>query len=301
MSAPPDVSAPRLADHHAHDVAARLTSDAAATDHGSSGRRRAGGCPPSAPLRRRPARRDRSRASPMSRSRRFGSFSRHRRSSARTRGGRRRAGSAVQSGSRSRIAASVSDTRLAGERAPPGQHLVEHAAERPDVGALVDRLARAPARGSCRRPCRGSRRRASVAASDRSATASRSPCASVVERPCETEVEHLDGAVGRDLDVGRLQIAMDDALLVRGFERLGNLTRDRERLADRRPARARCARRASSPSTSSITSAVTSSAVFEAVDRARCADGSARRAFALRARTARAVPASRGERLPAGP
>ena len=54
----------------------------------------------------------------------------------------------------------------------------------------------------------------------------------------QAEVEHLDGAVGPDLDVGRLEIAMNDALLVRGFERLGDLPRDRERLVEReRPAR----------------------------------------------------------------
>ena len=44
----------------------------------------------------------------------------------------------------------------------------------------------------------------------------------------ETEIEHLDGAVIADLDVGRLEIAMHDAGLVRRFERLGNLPRDGE-------------------------------------------------------------------------
>ena len=40
------------------------------------------------------------------------------------------------------------------------------------------------------------------------------------------------------LDVRRLQIAMDDALLVRRFERLGDLPRDRQRLVERnRPVR----------------------------------------------------------------
>ena len=38
---------------------------------------------------------------------------------------------------------------------------------------------------------------------------------------------------GRDLDVGRLQIAMDDALLVRRLERVGDLPRDRQRVVDR--------------------------------------------------------------------
>ena len=43
----------------------------------------------------------------------------------------------------------------------------------------------------------------------------------------QPEVQHLHRAIGFDLDVGGLQIAMDDALLVRGLERLGDLLRDR--------------------------------------------------------------------------
>ena len=57
---------------------------------------------------------------------------------------------------------------------------------------------------------------------------------SSLERLREPEVEHLDRAVGPDLDVGRLQIAMDDALLVRGFERLGDLPRDGQRFVERK-------------------------------------------------------------------
>ena len=49
----------------------------------------------------------------------------------------------------------------------------------------------------------------------------------------QPEVEHLHRAVAAHLDVRGLQIAMDDALLVRRFERLGNLLRDRERLIER--------------------------------------------------------------------
>ena len=56
--------------------------------------------------------------------------------------------------------ASVSETVSPRERRAARQHLVEHAAERPDVGPFVDRLARAPARGSCRPPSRGSCRHA---------------------------------------------------------------------------------------------------------------------------------------------
>ena len=51
-----------------------------------------------------------------------------------------------------------------------------------------------------------------------------------VERLRQAEVEHLDRAVGADLDVGGLEIAMDDALLVRGLERVGDLPRDRRAL-----------------------------------------------------------------------
>ena len=55
---------------------------------------------------------------------------------------------------------------------------------------------------------------------------------------------------------GWLEIAMDDALLVRGFERVGDLARDRQRVGERRCAPRRDDRGdRSSPSTSSITSA----------------------------------------------
>jgi hypothetical protein len=43
----------------------------------------------------------------------------------------------------------------------------------------------------------------------------------------ETEVEHLHDPARRDHDVRGLQVAMDDAALVRDFERLRDLLRDR--------------------------------------------------------------------------
>ena len=59
-----------------------------------------------------------------------------------------------------------------------------------------------------------------------------------LQRLREAEVQHLHRAVRPHLDVRRLQIAMNDALLVRRFERLGDLLRDRQRLVERdRPAR----------------------------------------------------------------
>jgi len=54
-----------------------------------------------------------------------------------------------------------------------------------------------------------------------------------LERLGQPEVQHLHRAVGSHLHVGRLQIAVDDALLVRRLERIGNLLRDREGLVDR--------------------------------------------------------------------
>ncbi len=47
------------------------------------------------------------------------------------------------------------------------------------------------------------------------------------------EVEHLDRAVGAELDVGGFEIAVDDARLVRCLERLGDLEGDGRGLFDR--------------------------------------------------------------------
>ena len=203
------------------------------------------------------------RASPMSRSRVFGSRSRQRASSRRSAAGAS-AGSASSRGPVVSTAASVSEHVSPSNSARAGQHLVEHDAERPDVRALVDGLARAPAPGLMYAAVPRIMPRRVIAgvghASANSATRRADPIARVrLQRLCQTEVEHLDRAVGADLDVRGLQIAMDDPLLVRGFERVGDLPRDRQRLVERDRRRARSAASRSSPSTSSITSAVTPS------------------------------------------
>ena len=60
---------------------------------------------------------------------------------------------------------------------------------------------------------------------------------SVIRQTREAEVEDLHPILRRDLHVGRLEVAMDDPLFVRGLERFGNLVGDGERLVDRhRPA-----------------------------------------------------------------
>ena len=53
------------------------------------------------------------------------------------------------------------------------------------------------------------------------------------ERFRETEIQHLHGAVCAHLDVRGFQIAVNDSLFVRRFERLRDLCRDRERFIDR--------------------------------------------------------------------
>ena len=63
--------------------------------------------------------------------------------------------------------------------------------------------------------------------------ASSADAACGLHRLRQAEVQHLHRAVLANLDVGGLQIAMDDPLLVRGFERLGDLLRDRQRFVDR--------------------------------------------------------------------
>ena len=49
----------------------------------------------------------------------------------------------------------------------------------------------------------------------------------------QAEVQHLHGTVVAYLDVGGLQIAVDDALLMRSFERFRDLLRDRECFVER--------------------------------------------------------------------
>ena len=57
-----------------------------------------------------------------------------------------------------------------------------------------------------------------------------------VDRLGQAEVEDLDGAVRPHLDVRGLQIAVDDPLLVRSFERLRDLLRDGQGFVERQGA-----------------------------------------------------------------
>ena len=54
----------------------------------------------------------------------------------------------------------------------------------------------------------------------------RIPVVGGIQNLGDAEIEHLDRAVQSNLDVGRLEIAMNDALLVGRFERVGDLSGD---------------------------------------------------------------------------
>ncbi len=113
------------------------------------------------------------------------------------------------------------------------QHLVDHATEGPDVGARVHLL---PARllgahvGGGAHDHAGLRRRRGDRRRQLRVVARR---AFLLERLRQPEVQHLDRAVRRQRDVRRLQVAVHDAVVVRGLERFGNPRGDAQRLLDR--------------------------------------------------------------------
>ena len=82
------------------------------------------------------------RASPMSRNLRRTSFCRHRRSNRRIESGVS-GGRSDQSGSLSRMAATMSEREAPVECRPAGQHLEQHAAKRPHVRSAIDLTPRA--------------------------------------------------------------------------------------------------------------------------------------------------------------
>ena len=110
----------------------------------------------------------------------------------------------------------------------------------------------------------------------------RSEARSPSRRPSELrepEVQHLHRAVRPQLDIGWLEIAVDDALLVRGFERLRDLPRDRQCFVHRDgPCAMRSAR--VGPSTSSITQRLLHP-IVQGRKSPRCSDDSARRGLPL--------------------
>jgi len=123
--------------------------------------------------------------------------------------------------------------RGAGERAAAREHLVEHASERPDVGPLVDRLSArllgAHVGGSPDDASGFSR----VETERRGVEASFVDPGVRIDRLRDAEVEHLHDTGRCDQDVGRLQVAVDDAAFVRRLERARDLLRGGQGVAER--------------------------------------------------------------------
>ena len=122
--------------------------------------------------------------------------------------------------------------RLAVEELVPGEHLPQHDAEGPDIGPPVGGdpgrlLRRHVGRGADDDPGGGG-----VLGQGRRQR-ERGVVVLGVPRLGEPEVEDLDRAVGSDLDVGGFEIAVDDALLVRRLEGLGDLEGDGDGLVHR--------------------------------------------------------------------
>ena len=218
----------------------------------------------------------------MSLRRCFRSLSRHRRSrcsDARRSVGRQRAHVRLTvQNCRDRVG-----NRFAAERRLRRQHLVEHDAERPDVGPFVHRLSSRPVRRLMYAAV-PEMTPASVGCAPGVGGFVASRLARLVgsrafARP---EVQQLHRAVLAHLDVRGLQVSMDDPLFVRGFERLRqSASAIEQRLGQSESGRAAIRSARSSPSTSSMTSAWTPW-VLQSRRPRRCVDDSARRAHELR-------------------
>ena len=131
---------------------------------------------------------------------------------------------------------------VAMERAASREHLVEDAAEREDVGAMIAAL---PANLFGRHVADRAEHDAWFGRGRHGGRVGRRE--RVRGLPRQTEIEDLDRAVAADEHVVRLQIAMRDVLVMRGREAAGNLSGDRDRLPRRQCARRRAGHGASRP------------------------------------------------------
>ena len=118
--------------------------------------------------------------------------------------------------------------RRSAEGGMPGQHLVEQAAERPHVGASVHAAASHLLRAHAGRRARDTAGRTTRARVVTGAAAGRR-----AHQVRQAEVEHLHVASRGQLHVGGLEIAVNDALLVRRLQRVRDLAGDGQCLVRR--------------------------------------------------------------------
>jgi len=133
---------------------------------------------------------------------------------------------------------------LAREGGPSGQHLEEHAPEGPDISPPVHRLAFGLFRRHIgRRAQDHPRLRLHVAERGRIGQRRRRRRLRR-QRLGQAKVQHLHLALAGELNVGRLQVAVNNAALVGVLDRLGELARQRHRLFQRQrpPPNALCQR-----------------------------------------------------------
>src|SRR5437660_2373185 len=123
------------------------------------------------------------------------------------------------------------DCRLAMKRPLPAEHLVKDHSEREDVGAMVDTLAaHLFGRHVANRPHND----AGIGVHAHR-FGFRFPiyfaCKSRTSQLRQTKIKNLDAAISHDEEIIRLEIAVYDALLMRGRETFGDLQRIFDRLA----------------------------------------------------------------------
>ena len=123
--------------------------------------------------------------------------------------------------------------RIAIESFVSGERLVETAPERPDVAAFVDHLSPRLLGAHVRRRSHDGAERRSFCQS-RGLGRFRGDVFVGRQSLCQPEIQNLGLPLRRQLDVGRLQVSVDDALLVGRFERLGELQEQRKRFVERK-------------------------------------------------------------------
>jgi hypothetical protein len=118
------------------------------------------------------------------------------------------------------------------ERASAGQHFKHDGTERPDIRTLVNDFPAGLFRRHVRRRPENDARLRRVDRERRRHRGAHARGSRRIECLRKPEVKHLHRAVWANFDVRGLEVAMDDALLVRGFKGFRDLFGDRQRFVE---------------------------------------------------------------------